>query len=260
MDAREAYERAVYRKALLLTGESTSAARVLGTLLSRQPDLARSSDSRLWRAVVEECRAIRTDDSASPSGLARALGLTGAAAMLWSAVERLGPQQREAFVLRDLEDLDEVPAAKAMDCSRTALEQVHRRGARQILSAALGSGYESALAGLRVALDSFDPSAGVAGVKAALGPARARRRLVVALQLGALLLCMGLLIWVLHDLLQANERERRRREVTEQLREKFSLPMRPGEALRPADAPPPAGGATGSGRGAGVPASSGPVP
>lgn len=208
MDAREAYHRRAYRVALLLTDSDAWARRVLERVARAEARPERTSDARFDRAVIQACRPIHEDAArARGDGLAPMFALDGAPAALWSAVHDLEPQAREAWVLRELEQMDEVRAARAMDCSRNALERIHLAAARTVLRDRVGAPYDEALASLRTALDGLDASPALAEIEGVLR-AHARRSRIVTLVSWALLLAFfGALLFVLFDLLSWDERE-----------------------------------------------------
>jgi hypothetical protein len=108
---RAACERRVYRLATLLTGKPTAAARVIDQVLAAQPDLRALDGAHMDRLTVLRSREIpagRIVDDALPASSAEALAA-------------LTAQQREAWIFRRLYALPPREAARAMDCSVTAL-------------------------------------------------------------------------------------------------------------------------------------------
>ena len=206
MEAGEAYERRVWRIALLLTDDAPGADSILEGVVRVQPDLAKVGDTRLDRMVVLAARGWR----GSGPGLGELLELDEATGELWRAVGDLGEQAREAWVFRELEGMESIRAARAMDCSRTAMEQVHLEAARRVLDARLGEGVGPTTERLAGALAALDESPAMrSALECAAGARRdamRRRRRVSVLLLVILLVCFGLMIFVLLSLLGWDEK------------------------------------------------------
>lgn len=204
MDLADALQRRVIRLALLLTADPSRAADALSLILAANPDIRRIAESRIDRMVIQHARG----ELAGPAPanqpditLDHILTLSDPARRLWDAAARLEQQPREAWILRDLEQMDEIPTARAMDCSRTAIETVHRPHALNHLQAALADDYSHALASLHEALDALDPAPLIAIALTARAAAQRRRRITTFLLLFVLLFCFGVLTYILFDLL-----------------------------------------------------------
>jgi hypothetical protein len=121
-----ACERRVYRLAALLSGNPTSAAGVIQAVLSAKPNLRELDSAHMDRLTVLRAREIEpgqiVDDRVS-SHVAR-------------AVAELSPQQREAWIFVRVYGVPMREAAKAMDCSVTALTN-HMKLAIEAVDAAL---------------------------------------------------------------------------------------------------------------------------
>lgn len=210
MESREAYERRVWRVGLLLTDDSASAEAILAEVVGVQPALEKVGETRLDRMVVQASR----EEGLAPergASLGEVVGLDDEAAAVWGAVRDLNPQSREAWVFRELEGLDPIRAAGAMDCSRTAIEEVHLAGACRVLEARLGEGLGAGVESLRAALGRLEESGAMRGAleRAAENRERAvgRRRLVSGIRLAVLLGCFAIMVWVLMDLLGWEQRK-----------------------------------------------------
>ena len=200
MDVREAYERRVWRVALLLTDDVHAAEEILVRVVGVQPELQKIGDTRLDRMVVQASREMTPDADRVP--LDQAVEIDEPTRTLWHAVRDLGPQAREAWVFRQLEGMDPIRTAQALDCSRNALEEVHLAGARRVLEARLGeSEAVEATRRLAAALEGLDASEALARAAARRSEVMRRRRWVSATLLVVLLICFGLMVFVLVDLL-----------------------------------------------------------
>src|SRR6056297_1742673 len=135
MDAVSLHRR-LYRLALLLTGRPERAdvhARAVATDAIRRrprsggrPRLGPASADRLERQVLLACRRDAAGDPRAAPGFGRLEGLPG--------------QFREAFVLVRVLGRSLREAARAMDCSRTAVRRHLERADAALLAAASTSG------------------------------------------------------------------------------------------------------------------------
>jgi hypothetical protein len=230
MDRSEAYQRRVWRLALLLTDSGAQADATLTHVLRTQSDILRIGESRLERMVVLASR--QPAEAGGERSLNSLVELDESAVRLWRAVRQLEQQPREAWIFRDLEGAELIPAARAMDCSRTALEQVHRKAALESLQATLGDAYDEALASLRSSLDAIDPTEALELAASVVRQARARRRVVTLVVVVVLLACFGVMLFVMQDLLGWEDRH----DGSEFLAPDQFVPSTP--SLDPADAPP----------------------
>ncbi|HBS29754.1 MAG TPA: hypothetical protein DEB06_09965 [Phycisphaerales bacterium] len=235
-----------WRRALLLTGSADGAERVMRAVLTVQDNPLKLSAARRDRLLIQRAR------EASFAAPAREIPfhVEGGARQLFEASRALPRQSLEAWLLRDLEGLDEIDAARAMDCSRTAMNRF-RDQSTQALRALLGEGYDGALESLRGAVIASDPALALARIDRALAAARRRRRRVALAQVLLLLACLGVVAWVGWDLIRSSDAERDRNLI----QESFSSPM-PAEPqgapdrpeLREQEQAPPAGREVGAPR------------
>ena len=227
MEAREAYERRAARLALLLTDDAARSGAALSAVFRAHPDLSRVGETMLERTVVQACRS-----QGRGSGGIAPPGMDDRAAALLAAARSLEHQPWEAWVLREVEGQDEILTARAMDCSKTAIEQVHLAPAvAQVRARIAPASYEDALVALRASLERVDIGPVLAMGHEARERALRRSRMVSALQLLVLAACFGLMTFVLFDLLRAAEEER----MGPGIEERYSNPMPEGDAA--GDAP-----------------------
>lgn len=123
-DQRAARLRRVWRMALLLRGPG-AAAWPIHEAVGRAKGMESIEPVRLERMVVFECRqhrgageVARHQEEADSPGSASA-----DAAEAYAALGALPAQAREAWLLRRVEAMDEVAAARTMDCSKTAMNR-----------------------------------------------------------------------------------------------------------------------------------------
>jgi hypothetical protein len=111
MRDRRACERRVYRLAALLSGNPIAAAQVIQAVLDAQPNLRELDSTRMDRLTVLRSREISPGmivDERVPAYVAKALA-------------ELTAQQREAWVFVHVYKVPVREAARAMDCSVTAI-------------------------------------------------------------------------------------------------------------------------------------------
>jgi len=133
MRDREACERRVYRLAALLSGNLNAAAEVIKAVLDAQPNLQELDSARMDRLTVLRSREIAPGSIVSdhvPMKLADALA-------------KMPTQQREAWVFVRIYKIPMREAARAMDCSVTAMTQ-HMSLANEAMATALGDEGEDA--------------------------------------------------------------------------------------------------------------------
>lgn len=229
MNDRDAITRDLWRRALALSGDRAAAdAAVIEALRSRR-DLRAVAAFRVNRLIVQGARQWSRSAgivAAADGALASAIA-DESALQLWAGACALERQAFESFVLLDVQGLELIEAARAMDCSRTALIRF-REAARSQLDPLLGDAMPAALDSLRAAIVTADPEPSMATIECAQRRLVVRRRLVAATQLFILAACMAVLIWVGIDLLRANDHERNTRVLEESL----SLPMSPEDSAR----------------------------
>lgn len=252
--ASEPFARRIWRLALLLTDSPRAADAIVRAAVRDEPELVKVGDTRLDRFALQSARdwaARRRAQTPEPagsedagasdsggagdsggdsgggvdSGGADALGLAEEHRPAWRAIADLPDQPREAVTLLLLDELDPIRAARAMDCSRTALETVHLPAARAVLRDTLalpdaGASLDAALAPIVGAAARLDTDRAVAVADRVAERARRRRRTRSVLMLTALFVCFGLLLYVLFDLLSWDEERDAEREIVE----RFSNP------------------------------------
>ena len=171
MDRREAYERRVWRLAFLLTGGHEAAcARIVAAVLDAQPDVRRLDPARLDRLVVLSARRRRVAPPSPPPDAPPGQTLLAAAG-------RMPRQMLEAFLLIRIDGLDLMPAAKAMDCSKTATQR-HLDRANEAMAEAFGDRLPEMIDALRAAADNLAPGPALRAHRERL---RRRKRLRLAL-------------------------------------------------------------------------------
>ena len=134
---RQSCERRVYRLATLLTGNPIAATRVIAQVVDAQPDLRQLDSAHMDRLTVLRSRDIAPAtiaDERMPIEIAKALA-------------SLTPQQREAWVFHHVYRVPDREAARAMDCSVTAMER-HLELANQTVMKQLGESAPAAPAAL----------------------------------------------------------------------------------------------------------------
>jgi hypothetical protein len=181
---RSACERRVYRLAALLTGDPASAARVIESVLDAQPDLGRLDGAHMDRLTV-----LRTREAACGP-----LEADGVPPTLAAALMALPAQQREAWVFCRVYAASPRDAARAMDCSATAV-QMHLDRAETAMGTGSAAGGPDAVALIRAYSMALDVPA---FVRAATRRRRWRRRAVrvaAAIALLASAVAAGWLAW-----------------------------------------------------------------
>jgi hypothetical protein len=215
-DKRRAWESRIWRLAFLLTGSVENAARVVERVLLARQDLMTIDDpARIDRLVAlhvtERSNRKRAGgkrlslgayinaSSARKSLSARLaeapdVALPDEARQLHNLALKLGQQPRLAWILADVEGVDLLWTAKAMDCSKSAAG-MHLDAARTALTKALAeTGDESASSAeqpeasehlkheledganaLRRAMDKIDPGPYLEAVKSGVRERRAGR-------------------------------------------------------------------------------------
>jgi len=168
-DRRAAGLRRAWRLALLFSGD-VERAREVHTAVGLRAKVEAIEAYRLDRLVVLEHRERRGprrrvsrdrgDGVGAASSASEAAGAVGAsagegsarglidAAWAYEALEALSPQGREAWLLRRVEGMEEIAAARAMDCSKTALGHHLRHAERSMEEAGLdGEGLRRSIVG-----------------------------------------------------------------------------------------------------------------
>lgn len=107
---RESCERRVYRLATLLTGNPNAAVMVIKSVVNAQTDLRKLDDWHMDRLTVLRSREIKPGEIIN----------TLVPRKLSQALASLEPQQREAWVFKNVYKIPLRDMSKAMDCSTTA--------------------------------------------------------------------------------------------------------------------------------------------
>jgi len=232
----------VWRRAALLTGDLGRAERVLVEVLRVQDNPLKLGRARRDRLIVQRAREVGAQGDLERPVLAGD-GLSAEARQLLEAARALPKQSYEAWLLLEVEELEEIDGARAMDCSRTAMNR-YRDAALDALRPLLGDGYDDALASLRRSAETLDPAPSLERIGGALERIRRRRRLVSLAQVLLLAACLALLSWVGWDLIRSSDREKERSVIGDA----YSSPMpeEGGESevhpeLRRQEQAPPAG-------------------
>lgn len=206
---------------MALTGDRQSAEWVVARALGACDNPLKMRAERRDRLVTQRAREAGRRGPA-PTESHGDLNLSAEAAQLWSASRALPRLQLEAWTLRVIEGLDEIPAARALDCSRSAMGAALDEAERS-LHGLLGDRYVGAVESIRTALHQADPQESARAIFDQTRSARSRRRLLSLAQFLLFALCAGVLIWVGWDLIKSDERE----DPLRGLREQFSAPMPP---------------------------------
>jgi hypothetical protein len=165
--------RRVWRLAFLLTGNGPGATGLIDHIQRLKRDPATLEPSLLDRLIIQNARSIRRADSLNlPTTPTTPFGVVGLAADALNASLRLPRQPQEAWVLRRLDDLDDLHMARAMDCSKTAAK-LHLNAADEVMAARLGPAFAAAVDALRQYADSLDPEPLILAHR---GESRLRRR------------------------------------------------------------------------------------
>lgn len=209
----------LWRQALALTGDRDSAEWVVAAALGASDNSLKMRADRRDRLITQWARESlrRQAQEGSAHG---DLGLEAEGAQLWSASRALPRLQLEAWTTRVLQGMEEIRAARALDCSRTAMNAALDE-AEQSLRGLMGDAYVGAVDSIRTALAGADAGAVVAEIQARTLRARKRRRAMSILQFVVFAMCVGVLIWVGWDLIRSDETE----DPLRGLRDRFSAPM-----------------------------------
>ncbi|MHC4976742.1 MAG: RNA polymerase sigma factor [Planctomycetota bacterium] len=210
-------EQIAQRVALLLTADSTRADDVLGVVLASQPDLRHVDIARVRRLVILRAREdrfgspprkkpwlvrvrerhLRARGEALPAEQQPPTEVfDGIALVAFRACERLDRQQMEAWLLHRVEDLDLRQAARAMDCSTSALQR-HLERAEASLGQTLGGEYVEAIERLRAQSRGVETLPSLRWMRDRVRRSRATRRVVVGIALVLLLLGVTLAVLLL---------------------------------------------------------------
>lgn len=140
----EAYRRRVWRLAFLLTGDAGSAESLFIQIMREHRRIGSVEPDRLDRMIIMRARE-------HPQHTQRRLRPDPHLSTLYELL----PQPLEAWLLVHVEQLEERSAAKAMDCSITAL-RLHQEAAEDYLTEQLGDAWHALADKLRQAADELD--------------------------------------------------------------------------------------------------------
>jgi hypothetical protein len=155
-DARTVIERRTWRLAFLLTGNAGAATSLIDRINKLQKHPESLEPALLDRLIVQNSRGL---PKARAEALPPAPGIpdTAPAAAALAAALSLGHQPLEAWMLKRIDDLDDLHIARAMDCSKTAL-RLHLSSADERLATLLGEKLLPSTAALRAYADALDPA------------------------------------------------------------------------------------------------------
>jgi hypothetical protein len=155
-DARTAIERRTWRLAFLLTGDASAATRLIDRVAKLQRHQESLEPAFLDRLIIQNSRSLPKSAAISlpPAG---AIKDATAASQALTAALSLGHQPLEAWVLKRIDDLDDLHIARAMDCSKTAL-RLHLAAADERLATVLSDKLLPSAAALRAYADALDPA------------------------------------------------------------------------------------------------------
>lgn len=173
----------MYALSFLLTGTRAHAKAIVRRAIALQPRFDQFGSVELDRLIVLTSRELKVvrQPGPSPSG--------HEAVRLFDAALTLNASTREAWVLRDVIQLEEIHAARAMDCSKSALRRFEESARAELAEYAS----PSALASLRLLADRVGDGAAAIELSVSLGREHRRTQHVrsVLYALAALVL-----IWV----------------------------------------------------------------
>jgi DNA-directed RNA polymerase specialized sigma24 family protein len=187
-DAIAPVHRRIWRLAFLLTGNGRGATDLIERIRRLRKDPSTLEPSLLDRLIIQNARSIKRADRVNlPTSPSTPFGVSGPATEAMNAALRLPRQPLEAWVLRRLDDLDDLHIARAMDCSKSAAK-VHLSAADEVMSARLGPGLPAAVDALRRFADSIDPEPVILAHREEARRERKVRVRNLALIIGAVLL------------------------------------------------------------------------
>lgn len=218
MDESERIIQRLWRRATALTGDQRAAEWVVAAALGAADSPLKMHESRRDRLVAQ--RAREASKRGIGAGEGAGLALSGAAAQLWEGARALPRLQMEAWTLRVLEGMEEIPAARALDCSRSAMNAALEQ-AEETLRRLAGEEYVAGVEGVRRALAGLDAGQATSAIRNRTAAARRRRRVVSAIQLLMFFACAAVLTWVGYDLLRSD----RTRDLPNPEAEQYSAPM-----------------------------------
>ncbi len=174
----EAYRRRVWRLAYLLTGDESAAGEMFEKIMRDRKAIESVEPDRLDRLIVMRAREMM-------GALKTRFVLDPHVALLYG----LPSGSREAWLLIHVEDMDELTAAKAMDCSKKALS-LHLTRAEEELRRELGDGVADLAAAVRQRADGIDPAPVIAAWSQKLRKRRLWRMFWISVVAGAALMAL----------------------------------------------------------------------
>jgi len=206
MSEADDIKRELWRLGLMLTGCEEGANASLLSVLAIQENVRKLSDVRRRRLLINGARRWF---GRTPRDVQRESELT----QMMRSMESL---PRAAWVLRDVQGLDAVPAAQILGLNRESTER-YADQARAKLRTALAHPQVSAAEMLRAAALNADPGPAMAKVDQAVRGARLRRRCITLLQVLLLFGTLALVAWIGTDLMRANQAEKEVRTLQDQV-------------------------------------------
>lgn len=206
-DADRVNLRAAWRAGTLLGGSRAAGRRAVEAIVVSGSQPKRVSAAQVLRAAAEAASEPACSEGDSAEGSELFAGMAG--------LVELPTSQRAAWLVVRQLSVPVLVVGKAFAMETPEIEAALAAGDRRV-DAERGAAWARALAGMDAAMEA-DIEAGIASAE----PGLRRRRLVAAIQLGALLICFGLLVYVMIDLLRWDDREAAMR--AEMLR--YSNPM-----------------------------------
>ena len=177
MPPTAALERRIWRLAYLLTGDAAGAAALVDRVLNAQARPESLEPARLDRLIIQQARAPATSTTLPAPVHPRP---PAEAARAHAAALALPHQPMEAWVLKRVDDVDELRMSRAMDCSRTAARN-HLAAADDQMRTVLGQDADRAITALRAFADSLDPGPIISAHRAIRRKRALRRGLAIAL-------------------------------------------------------------------------------
>lgn len=225
MDRLEAYERRAWRLAMLLTGGDDHAAEaVVRDCVDAQQSPERLPPARFDRLVIQASRSPRRrpeprrfrkrakaaleraqaehrvhrgrprlDESNQQKESSQQCRFSPLSERGLAALQSLKPQQRESWILRELDDVDLIEASKSMDCSKTALTR-HLESAVAIMRETLGDNHDAVLHALKQDADALDPEPFIQRRKSRRARGRTRQ-LVIWGFAASFIVVVGVIVW-----------------------------------------------------------------
>ncbi len=184
-------DRRVWRLGFLLTGNADAASSLIGLVRRTRKDAASLEPAILDRMIIQNARSLAREQTASLPAVSQSTPATLATATdALSAALKLSRQPLEAWVLKRLDDLDDLHIARAMDCSKSAA-RLHLGAADESIALRLGDRLSPCIAALRDYADSLNPATLIDDYHIRIRQARARRIKVIAVAAAAAILVLS---------------------------------------------------------------------